>query len=289
MHIRLDADSLNRETPLVALTANAVKGAKEKYLEMGFDEYLPKPINSAHLEGMIISLLPPELLSVEEVREEDNRAEMEEMWLAALPKIEGIEWNEAYSKLESMDVLMEAVANACRDAERTADVIRNHMTEYLENDDLSALGDYRIKVHALKSSAGTIGAFEIQSMAARLEEAAKKSDKNYIEEKTEEALEKWVSTCNEIAVNTDIGDMCEDCEEIDNPEYIILTLGEIAEAMEDFNVDVADEKMRELAKYKFSAQIKELFVRLKEAVEDIDDEETRTVVECIISAVRSEY
>ena len=39
--------------PVVALTANAITGMKEKYLDAGFDEYLPKPINVQELNKII--------------------------------------------------------------------------------------------------------------------------------------------------------------------------------------------------------------------------------------------
>ena len=40
--------------PIVAVTANVITGMKEMYLEEGFDEYLPKPINLADLNKIII-------------------------------------------------------------------------------------------------------------------------------------------------------------------------------------------------------------------------------------------
>ncbi len=47
----------NEKTPVVALTANAIKGAEETYKAAGFDAYLAKPIHSEELESMIKELL----------------------------------------------------------------------------------------------------------------------------------------------------------------------------------------------------------------------------------------
>ena len=51
-----------QDTPIVVLTANAVSGAKEKYLSEGFDDFLSKPVVPEKLEAMIRKMLPGELL-----------------------------------------------------------------------------------------------------------------------------------------------------------------------------------------------------------------------------------
>lgn len=53
-------DNLCKESPVIALTANAVVGAKNMYIEKGFDDYLSKPIDSVLLEKMLIKHLPKE-------------------------------------------------------------------------------------------------------------------------------------------------------------------------------------------------------------------------------------
>ena len=59
-HLREIAE--NRETPAVALTANAVSGAREMYLSAGFTDYLSKPVDGEKLEKMLYDLLPKEKL-----------------------------------------------------------------------------------------------------------------------------------------------------------------------------------------------------------------------------------
>ena len=52
---------------VIALTANAVAGAREEYLQVGFTDYLSKPIDSVKLEEMLAKYLPPE--KIEKVEE----------------------------------------------------------------------------------------------------------------------------------------------------------------------------------------------------------------------------
>ncbi len=46
-----------KKTPVVALTANAILGAREMYLSEGFDEFLTKPIQARALEDMIRNIM----------------------------------------------------------------------------------------------------------------------------------------------------------------------------------------------------------------------------------------
>ncbi len=52
----------NTETPAIALTANAVSGAREMYLNAGFTDYLSKPVDGAKLEKLLSEVLPAEKL-----------------------------------------------------------------------------------------------------------------------------------------------------------------------------------------------------------------------------------
>jgi len=52
--MRDDTDNLNQATEVIVLTANAIAGMKEQYLEEGFSDYLSKPVDPDKLEKMIM-------------------------------------------------------------------------------------------------------------------------------------------------------------------------------------------------------------------------------------------
>ena len=60
--VRMQKDSKSHDSVMVILTANAVSGARERFLQEGFDDYLSKPISLPLLKEMILKYLPKELI-----------------------------------------------------------------------------------------------------------------------------------------------------------------------------------------------------------------------------------
>ena len=71
--IRNQEGGFCRRVPVIALTANAMSGAEEKYRNMGFSDYLAKPINGMLLEAMLLRYLPKE--RIDYIMDEDEMAE----------------------------------------------------------------------------------------------------------------------------------------------------------------------------------------------------------------------
>ncbi len=55
-------NNMSKDAPIIALTANAIVGAKEHYMSLGFDDYLSKPIDSKELENVIRKYLPDNMI-----------------------------------------------------------------------------------------------------------------------------------------------------------------------------------------------------------------------------------
>jgi signal transduction histidine kinase/CheY-like chemotaxis protein len=57
---REDPENINRETPMIMMTANALNGMREEYLQTGFADYISKPIDSKQLMAVVRHHLPEE-------------------------------------------------------------------------------------------------------------------------------------------------------------------------------------------------------------------------------------
>ncbi|MCR5324168.1 MAG: response regulator [Lachnospiraceae bacterium] len=62
--LRERENDINADTPVICLTADAISGAKERYISEGFTDYLTKPIEGSELEEMLMKYLPAEKLQV---------------------------------------------------------------------------------------------------------------------------------------------------------------------------------------------------------------------------------
>ncbi len=221
---------LNEDTPVVALTANAIAGAREMYLSAGFAEYVSKPIRETDLCRVIIKYLPPELVHwvgegpenpeepprTERKREIPAAPEGDSKETVAETKPEPAKTEEpseevteeenkevaAMSQYEDLqrrfpELTVETGMMYCGDSEEFYMEMLGEFTRLNLNDTIREEAqtgnwkNYQVHVHALKSSARTIGADALFEHARLLEEATKASDLDYIREHQEEVLEEY--------------------------------------------------------------------------------------------------
>ncbi|MBR4719986.1 MAG: response regulator, partial [Lachnospiraceae bacterium] len=63
--IKAVAADLDRKIIVIALTANAVSGAREMFIREGFDGFIAKPINTSDYERVMLRVLPADRISYE--------------------------------------------------------------------------------------------------------------------------------------------------------------------------------------------------------------------------------
>jgi HPt (histidine-containing phosphotransfer) domain-containing protein len=142
-------------------------------------------------------------------------------------------------------------------------------------DDENAADSYRIKVHAMKSSAALIGIAGLSQKAKELEMAAKDGDLKYLHENTEVFLNDWRSYKEKLSV-------CikeEEKEEILDITVIEELMEKLKEAMEFMDIDTADELMKELRNYKFTEDMAEKVESLGAAVVNLDTVSVNNIID----------
>ncbi len=173
----------NQSTPMVALTANAVSGARQMYLEAGFNDCLFKPVDGEKLEKMLLRMLPES-----KVREPDESIIYEEETESGLTDfikgIEEIDYDTGLANCGSEKGYLNVISVFSNTAAYKADEIE----ELYNSGDID---NYTIKVHALKSSARIIGAATLSDMAKKLEDAGKSGDMGFIKENTDPLLKDY--------------------------------------------------------------------------------------------------
>ncbi|MGN1198790.1 MAG: ATP-binding protein [Acetatifactor sp.] len=212
-NMKLLKDNLNREVPVIMLTANAIVGAKEEYIQAGFTDYLTKPIQETELLAMLLKYLPEEHMEVPETEEHMEVPETEEHMevpgteehmevpgteepgMAVDTRKSEMSRMQQLEKLEGIDIRTGLLY--CMNDE---DFYVEMLGEYLESDLMLELeqvfsdedwGNYRTLVHALKSTSLTIGAVHLSGQAKELETAAKNGDADYIRSHHKAVLEEY--------------------------------------------------------------------------------------------------
>ena len=160
-------DYMCKDSVFIIVTADAVIGAKEKYLKEGFDDYISKPIHPDALEKLLLKHIPKEKVIITYKKNQVT----EEMAEDKTGNVDG-----------SVNIDHKLALEYCGGDES---FLNEMYSLYIESDKLDAIekaykeedwNNYRILVHSLKSTSLSIGAAELSDAALKLEMAAKAND-----------------------------------------------------------------------------------------------------------------
>ncbi len=165
--IRRDCGENGTAPAMIALTANAMEGMREHFLECGFQDFISKPLDRKELNQLLLRWIPENRRHMEDGEEESGTLDRTAF------QIEGIDMDAAAQYYSGDDEGFAGLLDLYYiDGKRRTGLL----CDLVESDLLR----YQTEVHGLKSASANIGAMKVSELARRQEHAAAQGDTEFI-------------------------------------------------------------------------------------------------------------
>jgi CheY-like chemotaxis protein len=178
--------------PIIACTANAIQGAREMYLEHGFNGFISKPVSVGKINEILKTWLPPEKVGIRM----ESAEEVPKQETGILNILDGIDGIDKEIGLNHFGGEEEMYYETLKSFVKYFNMQCEKMTAVLESQDISG---FAASAHLVKSMLSTIGAMGLYESALALEMAAKAGEAEFCQGKYPESLEKIMKLYSSLA------------------------------------------------------------------------------------------
>lgn len=277
---------INKDTPVFVLTANAVAGAEQDYMNEGFTGYLTKPIVPQKLEKTVHDNIAPELVIEisESVRDGVTDRQIQKDDLSELPRVEGIDWEYAYSHFNDVNLLSEIVKDFIATLASFVNEIRDYYEAIVETQDEQKLHLFEVRIHSMKSAATMIGLLPIAGTAATLEYAARDRRLEVIIDMTPAFL----AECERYQMILSDAFFKNDSVKISDwsVDEVVKKIDLLEHETQQFNIRTMDDAMNAILQYEFSDDVSLLVTNLRGYVANLEVDkitETTNAIKAILT------
>jgi signal transduction histidine kinase/CheY-like chemotaxis protein len=252
--------NLHKPVPIIALTANAVVGMKEMFIENKFNDFLSKPIDVSKLDEMLDRWIPKD----KRERRKEERKELSKPTGVGIdfPAIFGVDTAKGIALTgRTVTAYTKVLSLFCKDVEERLPLLQ-------KTQDAASLPELVTIIHAIKSASASIGAAEISSQAAGLETVGKAGDMAFIRINLPGFVQQLTELVKNIRAAIDITEdehIPADANKGADISAYIPIFRELAEVLKSQNISEIDRILEELNQ-------KPLDTKTKEALQKISDD-----------------
>lgn len=236
-----------KNLPIIALSANVMKPAKDSFAKAGMNDSLDKPIKMQQMCKVLRKWLPAGL-----IHEIEGDIPQKESSTKCSIEIEGLDMQSALENCGSEELLLRLLKDYCKAIDKTHKKLDDMLSD-------NCIRDYTIEVHALKNTSRMIGALNLSDMFLKLEKFGNNEDMDSINRLHPLAMDEFDSLKPLLLPyaqrDNDAG------EEVEL-SVIKDMLRDMAEAAGGFDYDTAMLGMKALDGYKLPKEILEDFDKL---------------------------
>lgn len=159
----------NFNTPVIALTADAVSGAREKYIKEGFKDYIAKPFSKGQIEEKLKDIFKDTNIKIKKVNKNNKNKKYDESYLLC----NGIDYNKGVELLGDLDTYKEMLREWLKECDNKFEEMKLCKIKH-------DMKNYSIMVHALKSDSKYFGFTELAEMSYQHELKSKENDYEFV-------------------------------------------------------------------------------------------------------------
>jgi CheY-like chemotaxis protein len=245
--------------PIVALTANTIKGAKELFMENGFTGFIAKPIDILQLNAQLM----------QHIRDKQSPEVLEAARsLSKAPQ----------AVAHSDSVLSEKIAQSfLRDADKALGIMQGFLAMNINHPTPQDLRPFAIQAHGMKSALANIQKYILSETAKTLESAANDSDIQTIFSQAPEFIKAVQTLIKEMSILPEQDENATDSD----PNLLREQLKVIADACDTYNKKAANVALKRLRQEKWSQETKTLISELEAKLLHSEFEEVAEIIEGI--------
>ncbi|MEJ1462860.1 MAG: ATP-binding protein [Candidatus Sedimenticola sp. (ex Thyasira tokunagai)] len=261
---KIREDERFNDLPIVALTANAMKGDREKVLAAGMNDYIAKPINVNKMFAVMAKWITPsnplDADYVEQIKQPTVETE-------TFPELPGIDIKHGLATTENDPTLYRKLLLRFRDSNQ-------NFEKQFRNAEMDSDPNATTRLaHTLNGTAGNLGITGVQKAAVALEEACKNQAENIGDK-----LGAVIAELADVITGITHLDSRRPVEDVKSP-LEELNISELEELLEELYVQVVDNSfmatrtIAKLSHYLEHAAHETSMLKLSKAVEGYDFEE----------------